>query len=220
MDKKQIKEYLDKYAEVPRDYSERFAKVIALLNIKDKDLGHIRSGIQKLLNVSRTRTNFVFYVIPKATPRARRSGRTGIFYVKNASDNSKMFKTFIDEHGESLGLVHTPCHLYVDVYLPIPSGMTRKEKVWAELKLIEAIGKPDWDNVGKTYSDMIQKYYLVEDALVTRGVVRKYYSFLPRVEITVDYQDEYDCNYHKRKIEGWKTYKESYKEIEEKASSV
>ena len=220
MNKKEIREYFEKYGEIPRNYMERFAFILEYLRVKTKDLDIIRKGINKLLNIPWGRTNFIFYLVPKATPRARRSGKTGVFYVKNASNNSQLFKEFIDENKGALGIVSTPCKLLVDIYLPIPTGMNIREKVWAELKLLRPVVKPDWDNAGKTYSDMIQKYYLLDDALVVDGRVRKYYSFLPRVEVVVEYMEKYDCKFNKRKIEEWKTYKEAYLEIEEKESIV
>lgn len=218
--KKDLREYAEKYGNIPRSYRERIAFIMESLRVKAKDMDIIGKGIRKLLNIHWSRTNFIFYLMPKATPRARRSGKTGVFYVKNASNNSQLFKDFIDNHGQELGIVSTPCKLLVDLYLPMPSGMSTKEKIWAELKLLFPVVKPDWDNAGKTYSDMIQRYYLLEDSLVIDGRVRKFYSFLPRIEVTVEYMTQYDCKFNKRKIEEWKTYKEAYMEIEEKESIV
>ena len=56
-------------------------------------------------------------------------------------------------------LITTACKFYCDCYFPIPKSMTKNEKLRAELKLVNHLSKPDWDNLGKTYSDMIQKYY-------------------------------------------------------------
>lgn len=220
MNKKERREYEEKYKDIPRDYQERFAFIMDNLRIKAKDMDIIRKGINKLLNIPWRRTNFIFYMVPKATPRARRSGRTGIFYVKNASDNSQLFKQFVDEHEGALGIVSTPCKFFVDLYLPMPSGMTTKEKIWAELKLIGAVVKPDWDNAGKTYSDMVQKYFLLDDSLIIDARVRKHYSFLPRIEISVDAMEKYDCRFNEKKIKGWKTYKEPYMDIEDIDSIV
>ncbi|MMZ42231.1 Endodeoxyribonuclease RusA [compost metagenome] len=220
MNKKAIRDYIDKYADIPKEFGGRFNHMMSLLNIKDKDLGALQKGMRKLLHIRWLRTNFVFYMIPKATPRARRSGRTGVFYVKDASDNSQLFKKFIDEEGQTLGIVATPCRIYIDAYIQTPSSMSRFEKIWSELKLIRGLGKPDYDNVAKTYGDMVQKYYLLDDALIVEGHVRKFYSCLPRVEIQIEYMEEFDCKYHKKKVESWKTYQQAYKEIDAKDSIV
>lgn len=216
MNKKDYREYQEKYGDIPKSYFDRFLFIIDSLKLKVKDIEILRNAIKKLTKVSWTTTNFVFYMVPKATPRARRSGRTGVFYVKNASDNSKLFKEFIDTNPD-LRVITTATKLIVDIYLPLPSGMTsKKDMILAELQLIRPYFKPDWDNAGKTYSDMIQKYFLLDDSLVVDGRVRKFYSFKPRIEIRVDAMDKYDCKFNKRKVESWKSYQEVIDRIEEK----
>ena len=78
----------------------------------------------------------------------------------------------------------------------------------AELGMIKPITTPDWDNLGKTYSDMVQKWLLLNDSLITEGSVSKRYSLKPRVEITITYALNYDSIYNKRVIENSKSYKE------------
>jgi Holliday junction resolvase RusA-like endonuclease len=216
MSKKEFREYDEKYGNVPNNYFERFEHIIEELKISDKDRKKIQDGIQKLLQARWETINFVFYFIPKATPRARLSGRTRTFYVRNASSNYLLFKDFIEEGGHDLGIITTPCKLLVDLFMPIPTNMSRDEKVLAELKLIYAISTPDWDNAGKTYSDMIQKSLLLTDSLICDGRVRKYYSFKPRIEIKIESMEMYDCKYNKKKIESWKIYDELIDKIEEK----
>lgn len=216
MNKKELREYQEKYGDVPNNYFERFLYIMEELKISDKDREKIQKGLNKLLQTRWETINFVFYFVPKATPRARLSGRTRTFYVRNASSNYLLFKEFIEQDGHDLGIITTPCKLLVDLFLPMPAQMSREEKIYAELKLIRAISTPDWDNAGKTYSDMIQKSLLLTDSLVCEGLVRKYYSFKPRIEIRIDSMEMYDCKYNKKKIESWKMYKELEEKIVEK----
>ena len=85
--------------------------------------------------------------------------------------------------------------------------MNTLDTVLAELGLIKPVTTPDWDNFGKTYSDMVQKYLLLNDSLITDGSVKKRYSLKPRVEITITYLLNYDCLYNKRVIENSKAFK-------------
>lgn len=208
IDTKELRDYREKYGDVPNDYFERVIYAMGELKISEKDMDKIRNGIRKLLDIEWDEINFVFYFMPKATPRARLSGRTKTFYVRNASTNSQLFKKFMETDGHKFDLITTPCKLLLDIYLPMSDQMSRDEKICAELKLIAAISTPDWDNLGKTYSDMIQKYLLLSDSLVCEGTVRKYYSFKPRVELKLSSMKMYDCKYNKKKIEKWKIYQE------------
>lgn len=215
--KKELQQYKEKYGHVPNNFYERFLYILKELKFPDKDINKIKEGIRKLTMAKWENMNFVFYFLPKATPRARYSGRTKVFYVKNASDNSRIFKEFMEAYENEAGVITTPTKLLVDLYLPIPaSGMTKTEKMLAELKLIRPVSKPDWDNAGKTYSDMIQKHLLLEDSLIIDGRVRKFYSFKPRIEIKLQFMTKYDSKFTKKKIEGWKFYSDLEDKIIEK----
>jgi hypothetical protein len=98
--------------------------------------------------------------------------------------------------------------------------MNRIDKILSELKLIRPMVKPDWDNAGKTYSDMIQKHLLLEDCLIIDGRTRKFYSIKPRIEINIKYMKKYDCKYNKKKIESWKFYEELEDKIVERDAIV
>ena len=62
------------------------------------------------------------------------------------------------------------------------------------------MSKPDWDNLAKTYSDMIQDVILDDDAYIVEGTSMKYYSWKPRIEITIQYMDDYDSDFNRNKI--------------------
>jgi Holliday junction resolvase RusA-like endonuclease len=218
--KKRQKEYIQKYGTIPNDYYERFSYILEELNINEKDLKKIQKDINKIKNIKWIPINFIFYFVPEATPRARYSGFTKIFYVKNAQDNSEIFKEFIDNTQEFKYLITTSCKFYCDIFKPISDLMSKSEKVLSELKLISDLSKPDWDNLGKTYSDMVQNHLLLDDSLIVDGRVRKFYSFKPRIEIHIEYMEKYDCKYNKRKVEKWNCYKENKDKIIERDSII
>jgi len=217
MKKKELLEYQEKYGNVPKDFFHRFSYIINELKISLKDIEKLKKSIKKLRNAEWREFNFVIYFYPKATPRARLGNRK-VFYVKNAGSNNKAFKEFIESLDQEIGIVTTPCKLFIDLYVPIPPQMSKLEKLLAELRLLYPVSKPDWDNAGKTYSDMIQKHLLLEDSLVIDGRVRKFFSFKPRIEIKLKYMEKYDCKFNKKRIEKWKFYEELKEKIEEKDS--
>ena len=65
----------------------------------------------------------------------------------------------------------------------------------------------DWDNLGKTYSDAIQKILILNDNIIIEGTSAKHYCIKPRVDIHIEYQQEYDSKFNKRKIESSKSFK-------------
>lgn len=199
--------YEMKYGEVPKDYIKRFVKLLRDKKVKEGEIKKIKDRVKTVLNMPTEQISFIIYMTPQATPRPR-LGRFGTFYVKGAMDNSKIFKDFMLKQFPEVNHITTPCKFTLDLYMPIPSGLNRIDQILAELKIIKVISRPDWDNLGKTYSDMIQKHLLQEDSLIYDARVRKFYSVKPRVELKIEYDTHYDCNYSKKTIEGWNTYNE------------
>ena len=78
--------------------------------------------------------------------------------------------------------------------------MNKAEKILAELGLLCPISKPDWDNLGKAYSDMVQQALIMDDALIFSAESIKRYSIKPRVEIEISYMMDFDCEYNRKKI--------------------
>lgn len=57
-----------------------------------------------------------------------------------------------------------------------------------------------WDNLGKTYSDMVQGILMLNDNIISEGIVKKFFSVKPRVRINIKYQLGFDSNFNKKKI--------------------
>ena len=202
-----MKEYL--YTDVPNKNDERIDYLLNLLHFSQKELSLISSLYNKLINIKYTTYKFILYIEPEATPRPRYSKRFHTFYVAGSKDNGKFFKEIMKILND-LPVIITPTKINIETYLPMPKNMTRIEKYFAELKLISAIGNPDWDNLAKTYCDMIQHGLLLNDNLIFSGKCEKYYSIKPRVEITISFADDFDCKYNKNKIEKSKSYKDLF----------
>ena len=78
--------------------------------------------------------------------------------------------------------------------------MKSVDKILAELGFIRPTSKPDWDNIAKAYCDMIQDTLLYDDSLVIEGSSKKFYSVKPRIEISIEYMNDYDCEFNQKKI--------------------
>lgn len=208
MNKKKIKKYYDKFSDVPSCPSEIFTHLLEKIKFNDKDFKKLTGEIDKVLGITQNEVSFTFYFTPEATPRPRTSKNGHSFYVKTTMDYYKVFKEFKEKYSNIKGVITTPCKFMVLSYFPIPENLNKVEKVLAELNLLRNVSHPDWDNLGKTYSDMVRDHLILDDRLIYDGRSIKQYSAKPRIEIYISYDTDYDSKYNKKKIEGWKNYQE------------
>lgn len=193
---KMEKEYKELYGDIPKDSLERIDYLLKEMNLKLYKQ-NVFDTIKSIGKIGWKKLSYTIYLLPKATPRPR-LGMNGIFYVAGASDNKKFFQYYMIN--EDIPLITTPTKFHCVSYLPIPNSMHPVEKICAELGLIYPISKPDWDNLGKAYCDMIQDILLFDDSLVVKGVSEKRYSIKPRIEITIEYMDGYDSVFNRKKF--------------------
>lgn len=193
---KLVKEYEKDYGEIPSDFEGRLDYILKKGNLK-----HLKEPVfhylTRINQIKWKNLHYTIYLLPKATPRPR-AGKYGVFYVKGAKDNKKFFKEYIK--GEEVPLIVTPCKFCCTSYLPIPSSMNITERIAAELGFVRPISKPDWDNLGKAYCDMLQDLLLYDDSLIVEGISRKFYSIKPRIEISISYMEEFDSSFNRNKM--------------------
>lgn len=189
------KEYKEKYGNIPKDVNDRLSLLINKLKLKRKSKKDIFKSINDINNIKWNNYKFNIYLLPKSTPRPRANTIRGIFYVKGAKVNKSIFKKFIKDN--PYPIIITPMIFTINVYLPTPNSFTIVDKIIAEYGFIRPITKPDFDNVAKTYADMIQDSLIYDDNLIIESHIYKYYSIKPRIEISIDYMEEYDCEYNK-----------------------
>lgn len=196
--KKDEKEYIKKYGDIPITHDGRTSQLIGNINFK-RLRESVYSIIDRITSIKWKKHSFVIYLVPKGTPRPR-CGQRGIFYVKGAKDNHERFKEFLSKY-EDIDIIYTPCKFECRSYLPIPSSMNKVEQLIAEMGFIRPISKPDWDNLGKAYCDMIQETLLLDDAYVIEGISKKFYSIKPRIEIDIEYMEDFDSDFNRKKVE-------------------
>lgn len=190
------KDYEEVYGQVPKCACERLKFLLDQIDLKrqKKDLFE---EIKHINDIEWEEINYTIYVLPKATPRPRK-GKNGIFYVSGAKDNKKVFEKYLIKQDNTL--ITTPVKFECNCYLPIPKSMNKIEQICAELGYIRPTNKPDFDNLAKTYSDILTGFLIYDDALIISGTSEKYYSVKPRIEIKLSYMKDYDSSFNKNKI--------------------
>lgn len=189
------KNYQKLYGNISNDPEERIHSLEARFREKNHQI--LVKEIQRINNIKWHKETFVIYLLPKATPRPR-LGKYGTFYVKGSKENKKVFEKYL--LNLDIPMIYTPTIFCCKSFFPIPKSMNMIEKVLAEMGLIRPISKPDWDNVGKAYSDMLQGFLIYDDALIIEGSSKKYYSLKPRIEITISYMEDFDSKFNKNKM--------------------
>jgi Holliday junction resolvase RusA-like endonuclease len=79
-------------------------------------------------------------------------------------------------------------YLYVKVFKKYLKNFTKKEKILAELGIIQPLKKPDVDNYSKIIQDAFNSLFYIDDGQITKLYLEKYYSCTPRIEITFYYR--------------------------------
>lgn len=198
------KEYDNKYGGIPIDYEERLNWMIDKYHLSPSKMNEILTKRQAMLS------NLFFYdynVIelleePEGASRPRVrilrvnynklaiQDRTMVHvYVPGASEDHQYMRRLVDEELNQLdNLITTPCDIEYNIFIKTPRAASITDTFLCEIGLIRPpFCKPDWDNLGKKYSDMFNQNIWLDDTLVIDGSVHKYYSILPRVEIKLRY---------------------------------
>ena len=78
-----------------------------------------------------------------------------------------------------------PLYMVVRAYYTIPASASKKKRQLMESGIIRPIKKPDWDNIGKVVADSLNQVAYRDDSQVADGLVRKFYSAKPRIEVII-----------------------------------
>lgn len=198
------REYKLKYGNLPDSQEELLEYIRETYNV---NMDKVNKEIERINSIQWKEVFVSLNIVPKPSPRPRTGG--GHFYVKGAKEHKRYMESIIDERN----IICTKTELSIVTYHPIPiSSMTSTEIYLAQLGILDHISNPDWDNLGKTYSDMIQGLLLLNDNIVNPGIVSKKYSLKPHVDIRIRYQDGFDSKFNERRVVTSKKYKE-YSEL-------
>ena len=195
---KNRKKYEEKYQSISSDDYTRLMEYLDNNPITEKEYHKLKERIKEIKQIKYNYMKIVFDIIPEPTPRPKLS--QGRFYVKNSKKNSEFVRLVVKKDIELVNFITTPCIYTVKNYFPIPQDFNKIDTILAELGLNDMITLPDWDNLGKTYSDMVQTWIISNDSLIIDGRSMKYYSLKPRVEILIKYKEKHTCKRNERII--------------------
>lgn len=203
-------EYEAKYGMIPRDDYQRLEWMCQQYNLKPKDYDNIINYKNSMINqLYYENYKIILYENPEGAKRPRfrfvskknvaSAARDGFVHVysPDAASGHKRMKELItyDELYKLDHLVTTPAIVTYNAYFQTPKYFNTWQTFLAEIGLIRHLAKPDWDNIGKKYSDMYNANVWLDDSMTVTGIVNKYYSILPRIEIDLQFLN---CIYTKQ----------------------
>ena len=200
--KQKAKQYEQEYGDIPKDYLERLDWMYNKYHMNINKAAQILKIRDHMLQTIHFEKEFfiVLYEEPEGTPRPRArlvdlvstvksNPRIQIYSLTGKVDNMFMKKLLEDEEIYDLqqNLIYTPCFVEYTTYHKTPSSYSIEDKYLAEIGMYRPIGKPDFDNIEKKYADMYNGNIWLDDMLVVSAKIEKYYSILPRIEISLHY---------------------------------
>ena len=197
-------DYENKFGHIPIDYRERLDWLYDELKITDRqgfEILHNRDMMMQSLEY--IDTEIILFEVPEGSPRPRfrlvnRANLSNmamsnpnfvhVYSLTGKEDNVFMKRLMSQEDFHALDqMICTPCTIDIYAFMKTPSYYNREDTILAEIGLHRPISKPDWDNLGKKYSDMFNANMWLDDTLVVDGSIHRYYSVLPRIEIRLRY---------------------------------
>jgi Holliday junction resolvase RusA-like endonuclease len=209
--KQKLMDYEEQFNGIPRDYNERLSWMYDKYNITEAKAEQILRKREEMLRyLYYTSLHIVLYEIPEGSPRPRTRliNRSNLInsaisnpnfihiYSPTGAEDNKYMKRLVTEQDfiNIEQLICTPCDVVYSTFSKTPSSYSKEDIFLAEIGLERPVAKPDWDNIGKKYSDMSNHNIWLDDILTIDGKVSKYYSILPRIEIDLLYLN---CVYNK-----------------------
>jgi Holliday junction resolvase RusA-like endonuclease len=209
--KKHEEEYQKLYGDINNDAIERLIDYFG--DRLDEDL--IESAINRIESVQDKieyhSIDITFYEKPIQSHRPRTRGFAPGMYVPNAKANHDAVEDFVHKLFSDMKIVSVPMRIELTAYHPMPVTANDLDVLLYEFKHDYAFTKPDFDNVIKAYSDMIQKTIILDDDMVCSCEFNKYYSLKPRVEMRIIYPNGYSSEHTYKKI----TSRISFKKVKD-----
>lgn len=220
-------EYEEKYGHIPVNYDDRLNWMYDTLNINEtKSIEIINKRDMMISSLYYKTINVVLYEEPEGSPRprARLINRANLsnmalqnqnfihIYSLTGNEDRIYMNRLVNQEDfiELDNLICTPCDIVYKTFSKTPSSFSKSDIFLAEIGLHRPTAKPDWDNLGKKYSDMSTYNIWLDDIFVVDGMVRKFYSILPRIEIQISYLNMIYNKYQYNSIINRKDYKPEY----------
>lgn len=129
-----------------------------------------------------------FTVPGQPVPQGRPLFSTKPFPHAYDPPKSREYKEKVKKYAETVELEHPlQGELFAEVLIfkETLKGFSKVKKAAAEARMLRPITKPDADNYAKGVLDAVKGVIWQDDGQVVDLVARKFYSEIPRVEVTV-----------------------------------
>lgn len=201
-----LKEYNEKYPIRNPDAEERLQQYLSTVKNPDKWIEKAREKALQILDERKYETiHTLIYEYPMKTDRPRTyNGHT---FSPNAAANKDYFDKALKKTIDTIKLITTPAEIRIEAYLEMPAAVKPDEVILFEAKLLTPVDKPDYDNIGKCYTDMITDVLTSDDDIFWHGELFKFYSLLPRVDILISYITKHESDYIYKKLKNRKSIK-------------
>ena len=84
-------------------------------------------------------------------------------YSPNAAANHSYFEKAVKGICKDIKLINTPAEIIINAYIEMPSRVPPDEVILFEGKVLDIIDMPDYDNIGKAYTDMLKNVLIIDD---------------------------------------------------------
>jgi len=167
--------------------------------------------IKILTKRRRKQIRITLFENPNHTGRPRLMGR--IIHVFGAKESKERFRNRVKSVIYDVRqLINTTINIRIEFYMAMPKGLKPKEVIAHQCNILEPATKPDHDNMDKFYCDMMNNTIYLDDDLICRAELIKFYNLRPRVVITLKYLTKHESEYVYKKIRNRKIIKELRKE--------
>lgn len=223
-----LKEYKERYPVTETDLEKALKRYFKDRNWKfNKALKKASAKLKIIEKYRKYQTiKITLYEYPMKTDRPRHT-KFGHTFSPNAKANNIYLKNAMKITNFAFELINTPATIVIDAYMEMPEQVPPEEVLLYECKVLSVEDTPDYDNIGKCYTDMLKNNIVLDDDVFWSGTINKYYSVVPRVEITIRYLESHESNYIYKKLKHRKSVKElteagllSLKKIGEVTSNV
>ncbi|WP_077623821.1 RusA family crossover junction endodeoxyribonuclease [Sediminibacillus massiliensis] len=129
--------------------------------------------------------------VAQGRPRAgkNRKGKTVVYDPGKSKDYKQYVRLVAQQHAPKMP-IEGPVVVFIKVYKPLLSNMSKKRREEAEAGLYRPITKPDVDNYGKAVADALNQIIWKDDSQIVEMRVSKFYSEKPRIEVRVEVLEE------------------------------
>lgn len=124
--------------------------------------------------------------VAKGRPKFAKSGNFVRSYTPQDTVNyENLVRLSYQQSCDDLRVLQGEVSMKIDAFFPIPKSTSKKKHQLMSIGAIQHTKKPDADNVAKAICDALNKIAYADDSQIVSLEVNKYYSDVPRAEITI-----------------------------------